>query len=150
MKAFYLDKFAYSHQTTQRMIAHLLSLESKLNDSILTHISHLINAHEIWNSRILERKNNFSVWQQHEPQNWAVYATENYQLTQEIIECYSLSEVKTYATSTGETFSNKIEAILYHVLNHTNYHTAQMNTQLRILELQPLSTDYIFYARTIE
>jgi uncharacterized damage-inducible protein DinB len=148
MKDFYLDKFQYSFEINQKVIDYLLSVKENLNDKILTHINHTINAHEIWNSRIFGNQNKFDVWQLHDSKDWSNLLTENAEASKKIIESIDLKLIIEYTTSKGELFSSSVEDILYHILNHTNYHIAQINTALRILGLQPISTDYIFYTRS--
>ena len=52
--------------------------------------------------------------------------------------------------SKGETFSNKIKDILFHIINHSTYHRAQIATDLKQNGIEPINTDYIFYKRKLE
>ncbi len=53
----------------------------------------------------------------------------------------------TYKPSRGGTFSNSVEDIIFHVINHATYHRAQLILILRTLGLNIPDTDYIFYIR---
>ncbi|WP_185211767.1 DinB family protein [Sphingobacterium mizutaii] len=34
---------------------------------------------------------------------------------------------------------------MFHIINHSNYHRAQIATELRKQEIEPIQTDYIKY-----
>ena len=147
MKAFYLDKFKYNLDKNQQMIQFLVEHESELNEKIHVLSSHILNAHEIWNTRILKIPTQFGVWQL---QNWEeMHEVDkmNYEVSLTILESKELDEIISYITSTGEHYSNSIQDLLFHVINHSNYHRAQINAELKSLGLQPLITDYVFYKR---
>jgi len=53
-----------------------------------------------------------------------------------------------YKNSRDDSYENKIEDILAHVINHGTHHRAQIGQQLKFVGLENLpSTDYIFYIR---
>jgi uncharacterized damage-inducible protein DinB len=53
----------------------------------------------------------------------------------------------TYETTEGRTFSNTLQDILFHVINHSTHHRAQIAADFRANGLEPLALDYIFYKR---
>jgi uncharacterized damage-inducible protein DinB len=147
MKAFYLDKFQYTFDKNQEMIAYLNENVSQLNEEIHVLISHTLNAHEIWITRILKVPTKYGVWQLQEYSNMAKIDSQNFELTKQILAEKDLNEKVDYITSTGEFYSNVLNELLFHVVNHSSYHRAQINTELKILGLKPLITDYVFYKR---
>lgn len=147
MQSFLLDKFQYTFDKNQEMIAYLLKHENQLNDSIKVLISHTINAHEIWITRILKIPTHFSVWQLHEYNEMIEIDKDNFELTKRILVEKDLNEKIEYVTSTGESYSNILNELLFHVVNHSSYHRAQINTELKRIDLKPLITDYVFYKR---
>lgn len=147
MKDFYLDKFQYTFDKNQEMIAYLCENETLLNEKIHVLISHILNAHEIWMTRILKVPTQFGVWQLQEYSNMAKIDKENFDLTKQILESKDLNEKVDYKTSTGEFYSNVLHELLFHVVNHSSYHRAQINSELKSLGLKPLITDYVFYKR---
>jgi uncharacterized damage-inducible protein DinB len=44
-------------------------------------------------------------------------------------------------------FSNTIKDILFHMINHSTHHRAQIAMDMRNNKLEPLPLDYIFYKR---
>jgi uncharacterized damage-inducible protein DinB len=47
----------------------------------------------------------------------------------------------------GDTYTNSVQEILFHIINHSTYHRGQIMAQLRESGLEAISTDYIFYKR---
>ncbi len=147
MKDFYLDKFQYTFEKNQEIIVYLCENESLLNEKIHVLISHILNAHEIWMTRILKVPTQYGVWQLQEYSDMAEIDKENFKLTQKILAEKDLNEKVDYKTSTGEFYSNVLHELLFHVVNHSSYHRAQINSELKNLGLNPLITDYVFYKR---
>lgn len=147
MKDFYNDKFQYTFDKNQEMIAYLNEHSSELNEKIQVLISHILNAHEIWMTRILKTPTKYGVWQLQEYVNMAEIDSQNFELTKQILEEKDLNEKVDYKTSTGESYSNVLNELLFHVVNHSSYHRAQINSELKSLGLKPLITDYVFYKR---
>lgn len=108
--------------------------------------SHMLNAHQIWNSRILQTPS-FGVHQNHLPQTWASIDEANFKNSLLILESRDLAETIAYTNSQGTGFVNSIQEILFHAANHHSHHRAQIMSGLRKAGFEPLATDYIFYKR---
>lgn len=52
-----------------------------------------------------------------------------------------------YRNLAGEAFSDPLDGLVRHVINHSTYHRGQVATQLRQLGLKPPSTDLIVFLR---
>lgn len=52
-----------------------------------------------------------------------------------------------YQTMSGQPFSNRLDDLIRHVVNHSTYHRGQVATQLRQLGVKPPQTDLIAYVR---
>ncbi|MCF8317339.1 MAG: hypothetical protein K9I02_01220 [Haliscomenobacter sp.] len=52
-----------------------------------------------------------------------------------------------YSNSKGQLFSNSIQDMLFHIINHSTYHRGQVATEFKRQGLEPLVTDYIFFKR---
>lgn len=66
------------------------------------------------------------------------------------LQSKDLQQTFTYATTLGETFTNTLEDILAHVINHGTHHRAQMGQQLKLAGAEQLPiTDYIFFIREL-
>jgi len=147
MNAFYKDKFEYNLAKNQLMIQYLFENKKTLNEKIHVLISHILNAHEIWNTRILKAPTQFAVWQVQDWNKMQEIDLNNHSVSDLILDSKELNEIVHYTTSTGEKYSNTIQDLLFHVINHSNYHRGQINAELKTLGLKPLITDYVFYKR---
>lgn len=146
MYAFFKELFEYNHVSNQKLIERLAENRSALSERAVQLISHMCNAQQIWNARILKEAA-FQVWQLNE---WEVLPSidlDNYNKSVKILEQVDLRQVIMYSTSSGARFSNKVSDILFHVINHSTYHRGQLAMDMRRSGLEPLSTDYIFYKR---
>lgn len=65
----------------------------------------------------------------------------------QIMDSRNLEELISYSNSKGEMFSNTIDDVLFHVINHSTYHRAQIATDLKIAQIESANTDYILYRR---
>jgi uncharacterized damage-inducible protein DinB len=52
-----------------------------------------------------------------------------------------------YRTLSGQAFSDPLDSLIRHVVNHSTYHRGQVATQLRQLGLTPPGTDLILFLR---
>ena len=125
----------------------LSSLES-LPEHSLRLFSHMLNAHHIWNHRILETPSEFDVWQLHDPTEWEDIHYDNQRTTFEIISGREDFDKRVdYVNSEGRTHSNSMSDILFHITNHSTHHRGQIMAELRSLGHTPQPLDYIFYKR---
>lgn len=146
MKEEFKDLFEYSHQVNQTLIALLSEYHQNLSDRAVQLINHLLNAHQIWNARIFGEQS-FGVWQVNEWENLNTIDKANYLRSLEIVDEFDLEKLITYSNSKGGKFSNKIKDILFHIINHSTYHRAQIALLLREQGIEPINSDYIFYKR---
>ena len=147
MNEFFLELLEYSHHYNQRTAEEFQKAGADVPERSLKLFSHLISAHHIWNARIGQKQPEYQVWHQHAPSLFAQIDQDNYEATKKILQTKDLGETITYATSQAMPFSNTIRDILFHVINHSTYHRAQIASDLKQHGLQPLTTDYIFYKR---
>jgi uncharacterized damage-inducible protein DinB len=49
----------------------------------------------------------------------------------------------------GDSYTNNVEMIMIHLVNHSSYHRAQIAMLLRQKGLEPINTDFITYDRVI-
>lgn len=147
MKLFFTELFEYSHHTNQKLADVFISSPDKTSEKALKLFSHVISAHQIWNNRIEPVQTSFGVWQLHAVEDFKSIDQSNYEQTLQLLDTIDLNKTIRYANSRGTTFSNSTRDILFHIINHSTYHRAQIATEFRTSGLQPLATDYIFYKR---
>jgi uncharacterized damage-inducible protein DinB len=145
MKEFFIDKFEYDFRSNQKWIDVLMKHEDELSDYVLKSMSHIINVHHIWISRILEKKAESHTWDILPIDYWDQLMHDNLRQTIEYLEHVDSSEKVDYHSEEGVKFSKSSIDILYHILNHSNYHRAQIAVELRKLGITPPSFNFIAY-----
>lgn len=139
------DIFQYHYEMNRNLVGLLrtLPMVPEKSHELLCHI---VNAHQVWNSRI-DGTEPTGVWElitldQVEELNLA-----NCRKTKLFLENRDLSEVISYTNTKGESFRNTILEILFHIVNHGTYHRGQIATDCKNHGVTPLVTDYIFQRR---
>lgn len=146
MKAHFKELFEYNHHSNQKLIPLISENIENVSEKTISLMNHLINAQQIWNARITN-KNLFEVWQLNDWNQIAEIDNENYSKTLQLLDKMDLNTIVEYTNSKGITFSNTIKDVLFHIINHSTYHRAQIATDLKQNGLEPINTDYIFYKR---
>ncbi len=149
MKENFIELFDYNNHFNQKLVALILENKTQTSEKTQKLINHLINAQQIWNARI-QNTEQFDVWQINDWSKLSSIDSNNYETSLKILDDYDLNVSIQYTNSKGETFSNKIKDILYHIINHSTYHRAQIATDLKQNGIEPINTDYIFYKRKLE
>ncbi len=110
--------------------------------------SHILNAHHIWNARIKGRGPAVGVWDEHPVASWADLHYENQRDSFEIVNNADPMDRRiSYEDSQGRSFANSLQDILFHVINHSTHHRAQIAADFRANNLEPFASDYILYKR---
>ena len=146
MRDFFKDIFEYHHHFNGKLIGQLIEYRELISERSVPLLSHMMNAHQIWNARILSNS---------PVQVNAVYSLEecremdaaNFVDTMQIISRSDLDGQIIYANTKGAEFENSIREILFHVANHHTHHRGQIISDLRQKGIVPIATDYIFYKR---
>lgn len=147
MNAFFHQLFDYNFYCNRKLIEACADLEP-LPGKAGEWFSHLLNAHHIWNARILGEPATYEVWQQHDCAAWEDIHYENQRSTFEIITNADGFEHRIeYENVEGRSFANSLQDILFHVINHSTHHRGQIAVAFREAGLEPLQLDYIFYKR---
>lgn len=146
MKRYFVDFFEYTYHFNNKVINAILNMEI-IPDKSLKLINHTLNAQEIWNSRIENKKTSIGVWEMRDLNSLKNINEVNYKKSIEILDLYNLEEEVNYKNSRGEVYINKVQDILFHVINHSTYHRGQIATDFKDHSFEPLVTDYIFYKR---
>lgn len=145
IKEFFLDKIEYDLACNLTWIKSLEVHESQLDDYVLKSMSHILNVHHIWNSRLLSQQPESELWDILPVSYWKKFAEQNSIETIDYLEKYELGEKLSYHSSEGVKYSKKDIDILFHILNHSNYHRGQIALQMKELEIKPPSLNFIVY-----
>lgn len=147
MIPFFKDKFEYNHYSNSRIIEQIEQSPASYVERVHRLIGHTLNAQNIWNHRILGEPPTQLVWDTFGIDRLHFLNDENHELSVEILESRALSDTIQYMDSKGDTYSNSVENILFHIINHSTYHRGQLVTTLKQNRVVPLSTDFILYER---
>ncbi|MEL6485509.1 MAG: DinB family protein, partial [Bacteroidota bacterium] len=110
--------------------------------------SHILNAHHVWNSRILQKPAKHKVWDTHDVSLWENMHYENQRTTFEIVtNAEDLNLRIDYENSEGRPYGNELKDMLFHVINHSTHHRGQILAELRSQKPESFPLDYIFYKR---
>ncbi len=147
MKVFFNQLFDYNFYCNKKLIEECNKLD-KVPEKSAALFSHVLNAHHIWNARILGKPSEYEVWQIHEIKDWGDIHYENQRSSFEITTNNDDFERRIdYENSEGRLFTNTLQDILFHIINHSTHHRAQIAMDFRSNDLEPLSLDYIHYKR---
>ena len=142
---FFLDKFEYDFQSNKRWCKLLEENEEKLNEYILKSFSHLINVHHIWVSRLRGESPESFIDDKLPVDYWLKLCHENLLKTTDYLNNLDSNEKVSYHDEQGVMVSKDSIDILYHILNHSNYHRAQVSRELRLLGITPPSFNFISF-----
>lgn len=145
IKEFFLDKFEYDFQCNRVWSNLCEANEDQLSYFIHWSMSHLINAHHRWISRLENVEPESELNDKLPLHHWVKLAQDNFQRTVEFLENKELNEKILYHDSEGVPIEKEVIDILYHILNHSNYHRAQVSKELRSLDITPPSVNFIAY-----
>lgn len=144
MTDFFTHLFDYNYDANQKLWHALQANAGAVSEKSLTLYSHILNAHQIWNNRIAYRHGAFDVWQRHDLDACLDIDNENYAHTSDILKMLDLNATVQY-TRKGQTFHKTIAELLFHTINHSTYHRAQIATEFRQSGLTPLASDFILF-----
>ena len=139
----------YTQVADQLMIKTILANEHRPAKAISL-FSHVLTAQHIWANRIFNNTPLYAVWEEHLPEDFYSIAGANFELLKDVLNRVNLDNMITYTKSSGETFTNSVKDILFHVVNHSTYHRAQIASLLKAESIQPPITDYILLKREMQ
>lgn len=147
MDIFFNQLFDYNFFCNKKLIEQASDLK-KIPDTSVKLFSHILNAHHIWNKRILNEDSEYEVWQLHDLVDWQDIHYENQRATFEIVRNEDdFNKRIDFVTTKGRSFTNEIKDILFHIVNHSAHHRGQILADFRANGIEPLGLDYIHYKR---
>lgn len=146
MKEKLRELFEYTRYFNRKIIEAAGANSEVLPERCFLLINHTLNAHQIWNGRILNEGTS-GVWEIHPFEDLEEINESNFLNSLKILESSDLSQIIRYRNSKGDLFENKAEDILFHIINHSTYHRGQIALLFRESGVEPLISDYIFHKR---
>jgi len=143
------ELFGYNEVANNKFIASFNEIEM-INEKAISLFSHIFNAHELWQARIENREPQYGVWQVHENNDLLKINNDIHQNTNTLLSGKNETEIEKeidYRNTEGVHYISSIKDILFHVINHSTYHRAQVAGLMRQENFEPPVTDYIAYKR---
>lgn len=147
MIPFFKELFGYNHHFNQQLVTVFTDPATLTSEKSIKLFNHILNAHQVWNSRIVQDRKPFGVWEIHPSHELKEIDRVNYINSVKILDQADLDSAIKYTTSKGDAYTNSVKDILFHVINHSTYHRGQIATEFKQNGMEPLVTDYIFYKR---
>lgn len=147
-KDFLLQLFEYNHHMNQQL-ADLL-LQNTATDQSAKQYNHILNAHHNWNCRIHPYKQRIDPWSLRAADELKEFDLENYRASLDILERFDVHHLVDYTLGSDNRLRSPVSDILFHIINHSTYHRAQIASDCRASGIEPLKSDYIHYANNKE
>jgi uncharacterized damage-inducible protein DinB len=141
------DLFEYSHHFNQKWAEIFVTNEGRFTDKSFTLFCHILNANQIWNTRLGANDKPFGVWDLHRLDELQTIDRQNFEQSLKMLDALDLKAPITYVNSKGDTYTNSVREILFHVVNHSTHHRGQIASEFRNAGMEPLVMDYVFHKR---
>jgi uncharacterized damage-inducible protein DinB len=142
----YLRQFQYNEEVIGQYI-DVLNDHPDSPEKVKRLMSHLLNALEIWVSRVQERPSEVGVWEQHAPERLHELNRKCHDTIFRLLETGNLRKVHPYQNSSGKDYKNSLDEILTHLIIHSAHHRAQIASCWSDAGITPPSGDFIIWAR---
>ena len=110
--------------------------------------NHILNVHHRWNALLAKTEPTLEMGQDNPQEGWEDIHYDNQRTSFEIITNTDDFELRVdFEDGEGRLFTNTVQDILFHIVNHSSHHRGQIMMDLRNNGLEPLKLDYIFYKR---
>ena len=131
MKAFFQEKFEQDFQTLKKLIELIEDQEDEISEFTRRSISHMINVHHVWNARLRGLKAESDLWDIFSIHHLQKLNQFNYAETFDYLENIELGERINYHSSEGIKLNDSDIDILFHILQHSVYHRAQIIADMK-------------------
>jgi len=145
MHTFFKDLFEYNHDCNKK-IWDALTANPDLDVAVKLYC-HILNAHHIWNNRVEQQITVFGVWDMHSIEECGNINRQNHEQSMQILDTYAMERMVTFKTGKGNVFTKSVQELLFHVINHSTYHRAQIASEFRRNGLEPLKSDFILFRK---
>ena len=150
MKSYFLKLYKYNAWSNDRVLTCLKN-QSVDDEKILSLLGHYVAAQFLWLHRIMGlAPPQHKLWGDYSLIELDAMAVEANRQWLEFIHSHdSFDRELTYKNYVGDSYTNNVEAIMIHLVNHCSYHRAQIAMLLRQKGLEPINTDFITYDRVL-
>jgi uncharacterized damage-inducible protein DinB len=150
VKKYFLKLYNYNYWSNKRVLGEIQ--KQTVNDpKILQLMGHVLAAQYLWLHRI-------KALPAPDVKLWGDYTLDRLlEMTEDVgkkwIEFVEVTDnfdrELTYRNYTNDPYTNNVENIMIHLVNHSSYHRAQVAMLMRQKGYEPINTDFITYDRVI-
>ncbi len=150
MKKYFLKLYKYNAWSNERVM-QCLTKQTVVDEKILTLMGHIVAAQFLWLHRIKGLPApNVKLWGAYTFEQLQEMVPEAGRQWIEFVESTdNFDRELTYRNYVNEPYTNNVETIMIHLVNHSSYHRAQIALLLRQKGYEPVNTDFITYDRVI-
>ncbi|HLT73908.1 MAG TPA: DinB family protein [Ohtaekwangia sp.] len=150
MKKYFLKLYQYNEWANNRVI-DVLNKQNISDEKILTLMGHIVAAQFLWFNRINGLPPaDVKLWGEYKLDTLNDMVKKANSMWLEFVESQeSFDRELTYRNYVGNPYTNNVEAIMMHLVNHSSYHRAQIAMLLRQKGFEPVNTDFITYDRVL-
>lgn len=150
MKRYFLKLYQYNAWGNKRVL-DCLTRQQVNDEQILTLFGHIVAAQFLWLHRIKGLPApDVKLWGRYDLAQLAGLAEKAGEQWLEFVESTDdFDREMTYKNYTGDPYTNNVEMVMIHLVNHSSYHRAQIAMLLRQKGFEPINTDFITYDRMI-
>jgi len=147
VKIFFNQLLDYNFYCNKKLIEACSEMDTPPDKSVKL-FSHILNAHHLWNARILDKPAQYDVWQLHPLEDWNDIHYENQRASFEITSNADNFEKRIdYENTNGRLFTNTLQEVLFHIINHSTHHRGQILDDFRANGHVPMPLDFVYYKR---
>jgi uncharacterized damage-inducible protein DinB len=147
MRAFFRELYEYNHFMNGSVIRKITEDHIASSEKNVKLMSHILNANRIWNDRINASVRKIGVFDLVPVHEMQYFDKVNFEESFLIIDNHDFEQQLSYVNSKGNSYTNSVRDVMFHVINHSNYHRAQIAADMRANGIDPVVTDFIFYKR---
>lgn len=150
MKEYFLKLYRYNAWSNDRVIKCLVR-QKVSHAKTLSLMGHIVAAQFLWLHRIKALPPpQIKLWDSYQLDDLVKLASDANKQWLEFVESTDdFNRELTYKNYTGDPYTNNVESIMIHLVNHSTYHRAQIALLLRQNGLEPVNTDFITYDRVL-
>lgn len=150
MKKYFLKLYQYNAWSNERVLG-CLTRQHIRDEKIMTLMGHIVAAQFLWLHRIKGLPApDVKLWGEYTLNQLVMLADDAGKKWIEFVESTdNFDRELTYKNYVKEPYTNNVETIMIHLVNHSSYHRAQIAMLLRQKGFEPINTDFITYDRVI-
>lgn len=139
--------FHHNQEANIQLSKDLLFYEDDITDYCLVSMSHIINIEHIWLKRILCQTIESSDWDVL-PLNYFIrFHRENQLLFENVMLNFEKNQLIRYLNSDNILYEKHLSDLLYHIINHSSHHRAQIIREMKLIGLIHTPMNYVELAK---